>query len=434
MYALLITLGAFALIMILARFRVPLTAAILAGALMAGLLLGLDGTGMATTALAGVVAPRSLGLVVITILLLGLSILLRESGRLEEIVSLAHAVLRRPAITMMAMPALVGLLPMPGGAIFSAPMVQSASGKANVSGGRLSAINYWFRHIWEYFWPLYPGVIVAMTLTGLSIPPWSRLMLPASGAMILGGLLMLRGTHSDLHVQSDPPPAGTKRKLLRATASIWVILLVWAPASWAANVWLGPLFPAAMKNVRDEMLRYGPLMLGLVVSIAWTLISCRLGWKGFRNAFGRLGAYKLALLILAIMIFQHTLKDVQAPKRIAEELNSLHVPMILVVAMLPFIAGFVTGVAVGFVGTAFPIVLNIVGVAKGIDLVWVYIPLAYGFGHMGQMLSPLHVCQILSNKFFGTTYGPVYRYLLPSAVMTASLNTCYFLVLLWLAG
>ncbi|MBN1554216.1 MAG: DUF401 family protein [Phycisphaerae bacterium] len=432
MFALLVTLGAFGLILVLARFRVPLWVAILAGSIAVCLLLGPEGRKfmqLGQSALAGATAPQSIGLILLTILLLGLSVLMRESGQLERIVELAHSVLRRPAVTMMAMPALVGLLPMPGGAIFSAPMVETASGKADVPRGLLSAINYWFRHVWEYFWPLYPGVILAMELTGLSIPYWSRLMLPASGAMILGGLIMLRGTHPDLHAKSEPPPKGAKRKLLRATASIWIILLVWAPLYCLAKLFLGPHLPLFL---RGAIVRYGPLTLGLLVSILWTIHNGKLGIAGFRKAFAKPGAYSLALLILAIMIFQHTLEDIRAPYRIAEELKSLHVPMVLVVMILPFIAGFVTGVAVGFVGTAFPIVLSIVGVTCGLERVWIYIPLAYGFGHMGQMLSPIHVCQILSNKFFGTTYGPVYRYLLPSAILTASLNAGYFLLLRWL--
>ncbi|MBN1943452.1 MAG: DUF401 family protein [Phycisphaerae bacterium] len=426
MFALPVTLGAFGLILVLARFRVPLGAAILAGSMAVGLALGLGGVGLAQTALAGATAPRSVGLALITILLLGLSILMRESGQLEEIVSLAHAVLRRPAVTMMAMPALIGLLPMPGGAIFSAPMVETASGRADVPRGLLSAVNYWFRHVWEYFWPLYPGVILAMALTELSIPSWSRLMLPASLFMFLGGLLMLRGTHPDLHAKSVAAPAGTKRKLLRATGAIWLILLIWVATFLPANYWLGSR-PAG--SLLGAIPRYGPLILGLLGSIFWTLHTRKLGAKSLRKAFGQPSAYTMAVLILSIMIFQLTLEEVRAPQRIAEELQGIHVPMILVVAILPFIAGFVTGVAVGFVGTSFPIVLNLVGVSETAGAVWMYIPLAYGFGHMGQMLSPLHVCQILSNKYFGTTYGPVYRYLLPSALLTATLNTGYFLLL-----
>ena len=123
------------------------------------------------------------------------------------------------------------------------------------------------------------------------------------------------------------------------------------------------------------------------------------------------------------------LAEVGAAGRIAEELERMHMPIVLVVALLPFVAGMVTGLAVGFVGTSFPIVLGLVA-ALGPDVsVRPYAALAYGFGHMGQMLSPLHVCHILSNRYFKTNFGPVYRHILPAAAVMGALDIAYFIAL-----
>src|SRR5262249_16135590 len=46
-------------------------------------------------------------------------------------------------------PALVGLLPMPAGALVSAPLVNDAAGSKPVSPEARTFINYWFRHLWE---------------------------------------------------------------------------------------------------------------------------------------------------------------------------------------------------------------------------------------------------------------------------------------------
>ena len=45
------------------------------------------------------------------------------------------------------------------------------------------------------------------------------------------------------------------------------------------------------------------------------------------------------------------------------------------------------------------------------------------------MISPLHLCHILSNRYFKTAFGPVYRYILPSAAVTLALSAAYFIVL-----
>ncbi len=429
MLALLITLGAFTLILICARFRVPLGLAILIGSAAVGAGFGLNARELVDAAWAGATAPQSIALAILTVLLLGLSALMRESGQLEEIVSLAHGMLRKPVATMMAMPALIGLLPMPGGAIFSAPLVETASGKADIPRALLSAINYWFRHIWEFFWPLYPGVLLAMAMTHRSIPSWIGLMIFGTAAMFLGGLLMLRGIDPDLWKTNPAPSARFKRQLAHATASIWLILVIWAAAHLLAGFWLDG-YP--VETFPGMIMKHGPLIFGLLGSITWTIFTYRLGKEPLRKAFGKPASYSLAGLIFAVLIFQHTLETVGAPQRIAGELQAFHVPLVLVVAILPFIAGFVTGIAVGFVGTALPIVLNLVGAVDGVGSAIAYIPLSYTFGHLGQMLSPIHLCQIVSNRYFGTTYGPVYRYIVPSAVITALLNIGYFLLLRWI--
>ena len=137
----------------------------------------------------------------------------------------------------------------------------------------------------------------------------------------------------------------------------------------------------------------------------------------------------ILLLVLCIMVFRHMLGVTGAAPRIARELTALRVPVELVVMVLPFIAGLVTGLAVGFVGTSFPIVIALVAAMPGDVPLHPYVALAYAFGHLGQMLSPLHVCHVMSNRYFNTGFGPVYRQILPAAGLTAALAMTYFLIL-----
>ena len=76
-----------------------------------------------------------------------------------------------PAIfrILVIFPVLIGLLPMSGGAILSAPMVKSMGMHHKQYGAHLSYINYWFRHIREYGWPLYPGILLATALSGVDL-------------------------------------------------------------------------------------------------------------------------------------------------------------------------------------------------------------------------------------------------------------------------
>jgi uncharacterized protein len=426
MHALIITFGAFILILVLARFRVPLAIAILAGSVAVGSLLGLDMTGLFQAMISGATSPQAASLVVITILIIGLSVLMRESGLMASIVMLTNTLLRHPFMTIMAMPALIGLLPMPGGAIFSAPMVETAGSDTGISPARLSSINYWFRHIWEFFWPLYPGVILAMSLTGFDIPAWTGLMVAGTIAMLAAGLIMFRGLPRPTVFKTVAAPAGTRRKLLRATSSIWIILVIWTVAYMPA----GALSTSFLSGTyAGAFLQHSALMLGLAGSIVWTMYTRNLGLRPLLKAFIQPTVYSMAGLILSVLIFQNVLVEVNAPRRIAEELESFSFPLVLIIVLLPFISGFVTGIAIGFVGPAFPIILTLIAHLDNPGSSSAYIFLAFAFGHLGQMMTPLHICQIVSNRYFRTTYAPVYRFLLPTGLVAALLYFGCFLLL-----
>ncbi|MBI5726130.1 MAG: DUF401 family protein [Planctomycetes bacterium] len=423
---LLVTLGSFLLILVLARLKVPLAAAMAAGAVAIGLLLASSPADILRAAKATLKDPTTIGLLVITFIQLSLSETLTAAGKLGEMVESVRVVLRRPAITMAAMPAIIGLLPMPGGAIFSAPMVQTAAGGRLENPGTMSAINYWFRHIWEHWWPMYPGVILAMTLTGSDFATFATFQSPMGLMMVVSGLVIFIGTHGDLHRGGPRPPPGAWLRMLKATAPIWLILIVWIPLALFIEYVLVRRLNVSLDKT---FAKFAPLSLGLLASLFWSVRTGGLGWRGLGKTLTRTSIYKMVLLVLCVMFFQQMIKATQAAPKIGQELAAMNCPVIAVVAILPFIAGLVMGLAVGFVGASFPIILPLsAGLAGGHSLI-PYVALAYAFGHLGQMMSPVHVCHVVSNQFFKTSYGPVYRKILPPALLTAAMTTGYFLLL-----
>ena len=427
------TIGSFCLILVLVRCRVPLGPAVLVGGGVLGAMFGLGPVQIGGAALRGMFSPGSIGLASITVLLLGLSQTMRGAGQLAEIVKLAKSLLRRPAIAMAALPALIGLLPMPGGALFSAPMVESAAGEGLEGGGRLSAINYWFRHVWEHWWPLYPGVLLAVDHTGWPLDAFVLMQIPLGVFMFLGGLVIFRGLHPDLHVRGAKPPPGTKRRLLRNTSSIWIVPLIWGAGTAAAwmVLWAMGLSRGDVRSIAwlSAAVKYGPLILGLAISLLWTSRLNGMGIGGLRKIFARRSIYGLVLLVMSIMAFQRVLKETDAGRAMGTELQAMHVAVVVVVAMLPFISGMVTGLAIGFVGISFPIIHDMVTASKDEPMAASYMILAYACGHIGMMLTPLHVCHVVSNKYFETPFAPVYKRIIPAACITLSLGIAYFLVL-----
>lgn len=90
--------------------------------------------------------------------------ILQESGLLEDLVNNMRV---GKKIFLGFLPALLGLLPIPGGALFSAPMVDKAG--EDLSGHEKTAINVWFRHILFFIFPIAPALLIPADIADLSV-------------------------------------------------------------------------------------------------------------------------------------------------------------------------------------------------------------------------------------------------------------------------
>jgi hypothetical protein len=68
-----------------------------------------------------------------------------------------------------AIPAAIGLLPMPGGAYISAVVVDPLYDKMGLKSHQKTLLNYWMRHIWIPVWPLFQGVLISAATLGVSV-------------------------------------------------------------------------------------------------------------------------------------------------------------------------------------------------------------------------------------------------------------------------
>jgi len=95
-----------------------------------------------------------------------------------------------------------------------------------------------------------------------------------------------------------------------------------------------------------------------------------------------------------------------------DEFLRLGIPILLVIALIPFISGAVTGVAFGFVGASFPIVFAMIGPNPSTNVLMATTTFAFGFGYVGMILSPVHICFVVTNEYFKTKIFSAYKYIL----------------------
>lgn len=408
----------FAVILFCIRRELSLGNCFCLGALLLGILFGMAPSAILRSAAAALTHPKTLSLAAVVSLILVLSHSLEAAGQMQRLLDRFRGLIRIPAVNIVIFPALIGLLPMPGGAIFSAPMVKNIGARRQLNAADLSYINYWFRHIWEYWWPLYPGVLLINAIGGVNIWSLVRTALPLTVVAVIAGYWPLRGK------LSFSPVAKSAVKL-----SVWPFFKELTP------VWFVIVFGIAIGAGLSRLNLFGTIAkeTGLIVAL---IISILLVWRvnGVPAATRRkilinrkVGS--MVYMIASILLFKGILEDSQAVTAVSSELLRWGIPLTVVAVVLPMMVGLVSGITIAFVGTTFPILISLIHASPASHALLPYLILSLVSGFVGVLYSPLHVCLLLSNEYFETPMDPVYRHLLVpcSAMVIAAL--VYFHVL-----
>ncbi len=413
--------GIFFLILGLNRLRLTLSLCLLVGALALGFWMEQSPAQLLRSAWGSLSRPQTVSLVLIVGSILVLSRLMSESGQLDRMVRSFQGISGDQRTAGSVMPALVGLLPMPGGALFSAPMVETAFDGQAVSGEHKTAVNYWFRHIWEYIWPVYPGVILAVTLLEVETWRFMAVMAPMTFLSILAGrVFLLRPLAKNSRNVHPPKSWAALRAFLWETMPILVVVLVILGFT-ALRALLG-LLGLPLRIVSPL-----PVLLGILASLIWVARVNRIPAGRLRAALFSRNLIPMMALVAVIMVFKGVLEDSQAVIQIRDELVAYHIPLLLIIIVLPFLSGLILGIAVGFVGASFPLVIPLLHTTSTLDYLS-QAALAFTFGFMGMMLSPMHLCLLVTKDHFKASLLGSYRHLLlPVLAVMASAMALYLI-------
>jgi hypothetical protein len=329
------------------------------------------------------------------------------------------------AFSLVALPAVIGMVPMPGGALFSAPLVGQTVPGPEWDTDWKAAVNYWFRHLLEYWWPLYPVVIVTLSIFKLELWQFILIQLPVSLAALGGGYFVLIHPHLAVLKQHELTVRPARRRLAMILLPI-ALTVGGALGLPGVLAWVWPELPLQTRKLLAMLIG---LMAGLVIILRDTEPEDR------RKFLPSLVDPK-TLSILAVLggaIFFKGMMDRSGLLPLASEsLLDAGIPLVLVVAVLPFVAGFVTGVAMAFAGAAFPLLAGLAANPEtGLTPAAVLV-LGFACGYAGMMWSPIHLCFILSRSFFTASQRGLYRYIIPASM--APLGVALILYYVFLNG
>jgi len=373
-----------ALLLLLIRRKVDLGLALALDSLLVAALFGLNPRQFGRAVLEGLTATTTLELVGIVLLVLYLGQYLQAGDRSRRMVDSLRRLVRDPRLILAIPSAMLGLLPMMAGAMMGAPIVEEAAKRWKLSAAWKTFYNYWFRHIWEYFWPLYLNIILASTILRLPIAKLCLYQFPFTIVAAGTGLVILFRNVPAGAREADGK--GGWRDVAGVALGLWPILLT------IILIFAGRL----------------DMLLALAISAGLTQVFFRgplaSRWEVIRTGFSP----RIALLTAALMVFKRILETSGALDAVAQAVDPAGLSGYILLFAAPFLVGLLTGVNQAFVAITFPLLVPIIGAGSPDPFLALF---AYVSGFTGILLSPAHLCLALTADYFQADLRDVYRIL-----------------------
>lgn len=384
---------AFAAILLLVKKKFPYGISIIVGAVIIGIFCGFTGEDFVVSFIETIKDKETLNLTAIIILICILGYSFKETGQINITIEELRKIFGEKTV-LAALPAAFGMLPIPGGALMSAPVIEPEANRLGLSPEHKTYINIWFRHTLLIVFPLSAMIILSASLAHISVYSFIALVSPLF--LISVGVGYLVGL-KPIKVQSKKKESG---KLLLALYGLSPIILV-----IVLNIVFGVGFALG-------------LLLGIILLFVETRTSLSQAVTMVKKGF----SWEMASAIVGIMFFREVINNSSIITDIMELLGGF--PVTLLIVGLPMVISLFTGLAILSIGVCFPLLLPLSPFSPPL-----FAAILYVSAFTGYLASPLHLCLIVTKEYFNSSLLKVYKRFLPSVGVLVAYNVLVTLLI-----
>ena len=337
-----------------------------------------------------------------------LSQLYKDVGAMDLLNKSLESVLRSPKAVLTVIPTVIGLLPVAGGALMSAPVVDAEGDRLGLSKPKKAYVNLWFRHLIFPAYPLAPTFIIAVALTGVTTVTLFLMIVPAVAIMaIVGYVASFRGAKRASEVRGPSGKGLGLKSFLRTFSPI-------------ATSIAGAIGLALLSHELSE--RGLDVLIAVVVGLATLAATAKVTLRNLFSALRSPAIYDVTLATLGAFL----LRSVVGASGLSESLRGLMPsgsPSLLLAVAVPSLCSFCLGSASGGLAISISVLRGIVDISSK------EMALMYMAACLGYAISPLHLCLLFTVDYFKADLKEVYKATLPSFIVSlAAITTLYALI------
>lgn len=318
-----------------------------------------------------------------------LSQLYKETGAIDTLSNSLSEMTRKPKLVVSMLPALVGLLPVAGGALMSAPMVETEADKLDLERAKKTFVNIWFRHVIFPIYPMSQVLILAAALTETSLTMLVLRQIPVVVVMIVVGYFI--GLRKSSVISNERDSGKEIHRNLRA------FLLMFSPI-------LAMILIVVLFKVDVVIAAFiGVILLAIVKRPSGAVLGKVLGNKA---------VYIIALAAYGAMLLRSVTIASGVSQVIGQILAAGNIHHALLLASLPAVLGFLVGSPSGGIAISVPMLASaLTFTSEAASLLYIS---AY-FGYLG---APTHLCLVLTADYFKCPLSKTYKYMIPSLTLS----------------
>ncbi|PLX15823.1 MAG: hypothetical protein C0601_12095 [Candidatus Muiribacterium halophilum] len=329
--------------------------------------------------------------------------LLNVSGELDKIGN-ALLTLFSPRVAITILPMIIGFFPMPGGALFTVKFVEKIGRKSKFSDEVLSFTNFWFRHVWEFVYPVYPGFILYCSLLNIEPGTLTLRQFPLTLAMIMIGFIVL------FYIS---------RKQKTISKIKWDLFNIF---TFLKKMWFVFLiFFVIFIDIPGTDIRL-PVYIGLILSSIILITKNKTSLKEILTSTKKALNWNIFFTIVAVFLFQSTIELTplsESVKNLVSGDNKQLLPIFTV--GFPFVIGYLTGITTSFVGICFPVLISFLKADPNLAVI------VYTSGFMGVLITPVHLCLSMTCEYLNADLSKVIKYLVPCILFVEILALVLYL-------
>lgn len=322
----------------------------------------------------------------IVVLIVGmLGALMKRYGILDKVVESLKELISSQKTIITVLPAVIGMLSVPGGAALSIPFVDKIGEEMKMPPEIRGVINLSFRHIAMFLLPTSTAIILVTTI----LPDVNLYGLIG---MNLGFVILMQSTSYFLYVRKYPD-VKTKTTAKKSTALGKLLLC------------LSPIYMVVVFNGIFGIEMYISAFLSLVIIL---LLWGRKDVKDYVKVAYKGISVSTFTMLAGVYFVQNTVKSLdQVMNGVATLFNNASgFSILLVIAAAAVLFGLTTGLSMVPLGILLPLISNL-PLSANAKLVYCFFIFVWSF--IGYYFSPLHMCQLLTIKHMGCGNGKVYK-------------------------